>query len=83
MIIVEDIKNMTQSELEALVEASKTELNQRHKANVEKACVNFFQAANVLLRLGETIEVDWDEPYEEDLIAITQLGQFCHYRNKE
>lgn len=40
----------------------------------KKVWVNFFQAANVLLRLGETIEVDWDEPYKEDLIAITQLG---------
>ena len=82
MITVEDIKNMTQSELEALVEAGKTELNQRHKVNVEKAWVNFFQAADVLLRLGEQINVDWDDPYDDEHITITQLGQFSHFRDK-
>ncbi len=82
MITMEDIKNMTQSELEALVEAGKTELNQRHKADVEKAWVNFFQAANVLLRLGEQIKVDWDDPYDDEGITITHLGQFSHFRDK-
>lgn len=82
MITVEDIKNMTQSQLETLVEAVKTELSQRHKANVEKAWIDFFQAANILLRLGEEIIVDYDDPYDDERIIITQLGQFSHFRDK-
>lgn len=70
MITIEDIKNMAQSELEALVEAGTAELDQRHKANVEKAWTNFFEAAKNLLDLGEKIRVDTYDKFEAAIITV-------------
>lgn len=70
MITVEDIKNMTESELEALVEAGKAELNQRHEANVEKAWTKFLEAATALLKLGEKIRVDTFDKFEAAIITM-------------
>lgn len=66
MITAEDIKHMTQSELEDLVKTGKAELDRRHEANVEKAWTKFFEAADALLKLGQQIKVDWDDSYEDE-----------------
>jgi hypothetical protein len=70
MITVEDIKNMTQNELEALVEAGMTELNQRRKVEVERAWTNFFEAAKNLFNLGEKIRVETCDEFEAAIVTI-------------
>ena len=82
MITTEDIKHMTQNELENLIEAGKAELDRRREANIEKAWTKFFEAADALFKLGQKIEVDWDDPYEGEGVTITQLDQFCHHRER-
>lgn len=82
MITAEDIKLMAQSELKNLVEICEAELDQQHKVNIEKAWTEFFKAATNLLNLGEKIKVDWDDPYEDEGVTITELDQFCHYRER-
>ena len=80
MITVEDIKNMTNNDLEHLADLTQNELKKRENAAIHDAWRDFFDAANRLLSLNETIKVDWDDPYEDDLITINCLSQFCRYR---
>lgn len=80
MVTAENIKNMTNNELERFAELAQAELKERKNTAIHDAWRDFFNAANRLLSLGETIEVDWDEPYEDDLITISYISQFCRYR---
>lgn len=79
-MINSQIKTMTNNELECLAELAQAELKERKNTAIRDAWRDFFNAANRLLSLGETIEVDWDEPYEDDLITISYIRQFCRYR---
>lgn len=80
MITSQEIKTMTNNELGRFAELAQAELKERKNAAIKDAWRDFFNAANRLLSLGETIEVDWDEPYEDDLITVSYIRQFCRYR---